>query len=93
MNQALSGPVQSSAYDIVLEMTKTDDHGQVTKPGRITVLHNGVVVHHALEFTHRMSEAPLGMQDHNNPMRLRNIWVRQLPGYDSTAAPKTKPTP
>ena len=86
-------PGEWQTYDVVLELSKTDDKGQITRPGRVTVLHNGVAVHHALEFTNRMSEAPLSLQDHNNPMRFRNIWVRKLPGYDSTEPPKAKPTP
>ena len=84
-------PGEWQTYDIVLEQTKTDANGQITRPGHITVFHNGVCVHHALEFTNRMGEAPLSLQDHGNPIRYRNIWVRKLPGYDSTA-PKVTPT-
>lgn len=73
-------------YDIILELSKIDPTGKVTRPGQITVLHNGVCVHHALGFTHRMTEGPLGFQDHGNPVRYRNIWMRKLPGYDSSAA-------
>ena len=84
-------PGEWQTYDIVLEQTKTGPDGQVIKPGHITVFHNGVLVHHAVEFTNRMSESTLSLQDHGNPMRFRNIWVRKLPGYDSGPAPTPKP--
>jgi hypothetical protein len=60
----------------------------------MTVLHNGLVVHHDQTLvgptTHRTVLAykahppagPLMLQDHGNPVRFRNIWYRRLTGYD-----------
>ena len=62
------------------------------KPAVVTVLHNGVVVHHAtpfwgptrhrsvLPYTPAMARGPLALQDHGNPVRYRNIWVRRVEG-------------
>ena len=67
------------------------------KPAIVTVLHNGVVVHHAtsfwgptrhksvLPYTPDMAKGPLVLQDHGNPVRYRNIWIRELKDYDAVA--------
>ena len=59
-------------------------------PARVTVFHNGVLVQHASEYTgpsgHKQrppykahaAKLPLRIQDHSNPVRFRNIWVREL---------------
>lgn len=58
-------------------------------PARVTVVHNGVVVHKnrailwpvAHKNTNKYSPhgpAPLQLQDHGNPVRYRNIWIRPL---------------
>ena len=81
-------------YDIIWEAPRFDG-GSVTKPARVTVLINGVLVHHAKELmgpTQHKKETeyvpheptgPIMLQDHKNPVRFRNIWVRELTGYDS----------
>ena len=67
---------------------------KVTRPASVTVFHNGVCVHAEREFigltrhrdvakyTDTKTTGPLGLQDHGNPMRFRNIWVREMTGYD-----------
>jgi hypothetical protein len=64
--------------------------GELVEPARVTVLHNGVLVHDARPFLgatrHRDvaayaphgPEGPIALQDHGNPVRFRNIWVRRL---------------
>ena len=67
---------------------------KLAKPAFVTVIHNGVLVHHHKEIIGRMAhrivgtyaphdpEQPLGLQDHDTSVRYRNIWVRRLAGYD-----------
>jgi len=62
----------------------------VGTPARVTVLQNGVAVQVDREFlgatTHRQLPryephppvGPLQLQDHGNPVRYRNIWIRPL---------------
>jgi hypothetical protein len=70
------------------------DGDNLAAPARVTVLHNGIVVHHDTELTgpttHRQvleykahpPAGPLELQDHGDPVRFRNIWYRPLTGYD-----------
>lgn len=83
-------PGDWQTYDIVFRAPRFADDGSVSEPAQVTVIHNGVLVHHAREFLGRTShravaaygdphgEAPLALQDHGNPVRFRNIWVRRL---------------
>jgi hypothetical protein len=82
------------AYDILFTAPRFTPSGALDKPAVVTVLHNGVVVHHATAFwgptAHRLigtyapasARGPIGLQDHGNPVRYRNIWIRTLHGYD-----------
>ncbi len=49
------------------------------------MIHNGVVVHPAVERPSTGEESGFTLQDHNNPVRYRNLWVRPLHGYDENA--------
>jgi hypothetical protein len=80
-------PGEWQIYDIVFHAPKTGPDGQV-EPGSFTVFHNGVLVQdHILikgEPTTAASlkgaavKGPLVLQDHGNPVRFRNIWLRKL---------------
>jgi hypothetical protein len=82
-------PGQWQTYDIIVEGPRFQD-GKLAKPMVVTVLHNGVVTqnHTALigETPHQKvgtyhvhpEKGPLKLQDHGNPMRFRNIWIRDL---------------
>jgi hypothetical protein len=82
-----------NVYDIYFEAPKFDGDN-VVKPGFVTVIHNGILVHHRKEILghviHRRvatykphgAEEPLSLQDHNQVVRYRNIWIRRLKGYD-----------
>lgn len=74
-------PGEWQSYDIVYIAPKIED-GKVVKPALYTVFHNGVLVHHAVEVPGNAVECGITLQDHGNPIRYRNIWVRKLKGYD-----------
>ncbi|MFZ0427493.1 MAG: DUF1080 domain-containing protein [Acidobacteriota bacterium] len=86
-------PGQWQTYDIIFEAPKFDGD-KVVKPAYVTVLHNGVVVHNHQAFIGAMvwrqlatyhphpAEEPLMLQDHGNPVRYRNIWIRSIGTYN-----------
>lgn len=79
------------SYDIVFHGPRFDAAGHLTRPARMTVLHNGVLVQDDVELTgptahHQRppytpgpAKLPLALQDHGDPVRYRNIWIRELP--------------
>lgn len=90
---ASRGPGEWQTYDIVFRAPRFDGE-KLVAPAMVTVIHNGVVVHHGFEIlgtsTHRRlakyephgPRGPIRLQDHGNPVRYRNVWVRELRGYD-----------
>ena len=74
---ASRGPGEWQSYDIFVERAQLIG-GKAVRKARITVLHNGVLTQHAREFESNVQEGTLALQDHLNPMRFRNIWVRNL---------------
>lgn len=75
-------PGEWQTYDIIFQGPVLNEKNEVTQPTRLTVLHNGVVVHHAVDTLGRSREITLAFQDHQNPIRYRNVWVRPMKGYD-----------
>ena len=83
-------PGEWQTYDILFTAPRFDDQGNVTSPAYVTVLHNGVVVQNHTEllggtfydrppaYEPHADRLPLHIQDHGNPVRFRNIWVRDL---------------
>lgn len=86
-------PGRWQCYDIIWEAPAFDGE-TVVKPARVTVIQNGVLLHHARELQgpteHRKTasyrphepEKSLMLQDHGDLVRFRNIWYRPLKGYD-----------
>lgn len=78
-------PLTWQTYDIDFVAAKYDDSGKKTSPAKITIRHNGVVIHENLELKSgtpgRLPEGPtpepLYLQGHGNPVVYRNIWVIQ----------------
>lgn len=78
MVNASRKPGEWQTYDIIVERQRRDAQGKVIRKARLTVIHNGIVVHLAREFDTAEKASDLGLQDHHNPVRYRNIWVRRL---------------
>lgn len=84
---ASRGPGQWQTYDIVFHAPRFDASGKKMSSGDITVLQNGVLIQDHAEFSgvtggnigpESAEQGPLLLQDHGNPMRFRNVWVRKL---------------
>ncbi|HMF94744.1 MAG TPA: DUF1080 domain-containing protein [Vicinamibacterales bacterium] len=90
-------PGEWQTYDIAFTAPRFTQAGALEKPAVATVFHNGVVVHHATSFwgptahkqidpyTPASAKGPIALQDHGNPVRYRNIWIRTLTEYDHTS--------
>lgn len=68
-------PGEWQCYDIIVERAVLKD-GKVEKPARVTVRHNNVLAQDKVEFSNRDQQGTLGLQDHKNPVRFRNIWFK-----------------
>jgi hypothetical protein len=83
------GPGEWQSYDIIFHRPVFGG-GFVMKPARITVLHNGVLIQDDFKiegqtvwgkrakYKSHADELPLLLQDHDHPVRYRNIWIREL---------------
>jgi hypothetical protein len=82
-------PGEWQAYDIVFHAPKFASDGKVETKARVTVIHNGVLVQDNVEiqgttstptpeYKNTAAKLPLTLQDHNHPVRYRNIWVREI---------------
>ncbi|MEY2428990.1 MAG: hypothetical protein QOJ40_1875 [Verrucomicrobiota bacterium] len=94
-------PGQWQFYDIVYTAPRFDGEGKVLSPVRLTIFQNGVLIQNNVKLTGPTSwlerapyrahpeKQPLSLQDHGNPVRFRNIWVRELgkPGRNEFTLP------
>ena len=83
-------PGKWQTYDIVWTAPRFDPDGTLLSKARVTVFHNGVLVQNNVELTgpvpwigrppYKMhpERLPISLQDHGNPVRYRNVWVREL---------------
>ena len=82
-------PGEWQTFDIVFTAPEFED-GKLIQPGRLTMLHNGVLVHLNTEIHNQrkprnvpaagrqVAKGPLALGAHNCPVRFRDIWVRPL---------------
>jgi hypothetical protein len=94
---ATRAPGAWQTYDIVFEAPVMDG-ARVVKPAYVTSFLNGVLLHNRKEaigptvyralpkYLAGPSDGPIVLQEHNHPVRFRNIWIRRLHGYDGKPA-------
>lgn len=87
-------PGEWQVYDIIFNGPRFNADGTVAKPASATVLHNGVLTqNHTIligdtphrnvgKYNKHGEKGPIKLQDHSNPMRFRNIWIRELKPID-----------
>lgn len=76
-------PLTWQTYDYDFTAARYDDKGNKVKNARVTIRHNGVVIHKDLELPHgtpgkkpeKAGPEALYLQGHGNPVVYRNIWV------------------
>jgi hypothetical protein len=82
-------PGEWQSYDIIYHAPVFALDGTLKQPATVTVLQNGVLVqdnvtitgslvHGAPKYEPHAAKEPLALQDHGNPVRYRNIWIREL---------------
>ena len=81
-------PGEWQTYDILFTRPRFNADGSLAKPGRVSVLHNGVAIHsdtvikgptawHEPPVYKAHADAlPITLQDHGNPVQFRSIWIR-----------------
>jgi hypothetical protein len=86
-------PLMWQTYDIQYHAPRYDEAGQRTRPGRISVTHNGKCIHDDVTLPdspkalQRRQANPDGVSSgriilhyHKNPIEYRNIWLQELDG-------------
>lgn len=86
-------PGEWQSYDIIFHRPVFDESGKIIRRATFTVLHNGVLVqdhtiltggtnwmgpHAVSEYKAHPDQLPIALQDHGNPVRFRNVWIREL---------------
>jgi hypothetical protein len=83
-------PGQWQTFDIVFTAPRFSEAGELTAPARITMFHNGILVHRNQElyghtphlglanYDGMTAKGPLALGAHHCPVRFRNIWIRPL---------------
>jgi hypothetical protein len=77
-------PMEWQTYEIDFQAPKFNDAGEKTQNARVTVHHNGILIHDDLELTDRTpggmggperAAGNLLLQDHGDRVQFRNIWI------------------
>ncbi|QDU64572.1 hypothetical protein Pan216_54620 [Planctomycetes bacterium Pan216] len=90
MVNASRKPGEWQEYDIIFTAPRFAKDGKLSKPAYVTVLHNGVVIqnHTELEgetdyrvpphYKKHADKLPISLQYHGQPVKFRNIWIREI---------------
>ncbi|MDO4630028.1 MAG: DUF1080 domain-containing protein [Planctomycetia bacterium] len=96
-------PGEWQTYDIIYMRPVFNEKGEVVRPMYVTVFQNGILVQNHLQvkgtghwhmppkYDAHAEKMPIGLQDHGNPVRFRNIWVREI--SDSPVQPVKEDSP
>lgn len=91
-------PGEWQTYDLIFEGPRWDESGKLVKKATVTLLHNGVLVHHKrelhggtnhkqiMEYKKHPEKGPIQLYEHGNPVRFRNIWLREIGSQDDSKA-------
>ncbi|MDA1050049.1 MAG: DUF1080 domain-containing protein [Planctomycetota bacterium] len=86
---AMRPPGQWNVYDIIWTAPRFHEDGSLNSPAFITALHNGALILNHFElkgdtpfvrppkYSQHADRLPIRLQDHGNPVRFRNIWIRE----------------
>jgi hypothetical protein len=100
MVNACRKPGEWQTFDIVFTAPRFDKDGKLQKPAYATVLHNGVLVQNHTEvlgntffdrpsaYSRHEEKLPLVLMYHGNPVRFRNIWIREFQELEGKAGGK-----
>jgi hypothetical protein len=92
-------PGQWQTYDIIFKAPRFRADRSLESPAYVTMLHNGVLVHDHRpvigamayravgKYTPHGPKGPILLQDHGDPVRFRNIWVREFADPEEPASP------
>ncbi len=87
-------PGEWQTYDLIFIAPRFEGE-KVIRPAYITLIHNGILVHHHRELLGKTGhktmpsyvphppKGPIILQDHGDPVRYRNIWVREIAGGEA----------
>lgn len=84
-------PLSWQTYDITFRSPKFDESGKKTENARLTVRHNGVLIHDDIAVERKTGAGakessellPIKLQNHGNPVHFRNVWI--VEGRDHSA--------
>jgi len=95
MVNASRKPGEWQSYDIIWTAPRFEKDGTLAKHAFVTVLHNGVLVQNHTElqgdtpydrtpkYTKHADKLPIVLMYHGDPVRFRNIWVREFKELES----------
>lgn len=90
MVNAMKAPGEWNVYEAIFTAPRFNEDGTLKSPAFVTAIHNGAVVlnhfqllgdtpyHRPPEYKKHPETGPIRLQDHGNPVRFRNIWVRNI---------------